>query len=263
MILRDNSVWSSLNWVRDTLQPKGRKQDSEKEIQQAREAAKESGTANVFEYDDIVPTTEVPQKSKPSKVCCARVTFSAYAVDAHNYHEYMKHDCRTRILRISHRKLNKLANQISGKPVDTAILQMRFSEKRVSERIRLMLEQAKRVAVERGLEKERLVVCKFQKLYRLCDRSFPFLTFGFNCIAEAWVNKATGGKQSKRLEIKGRGRVGIQTKYKAKMAVTLREGLTFEEKRQKDREARLKKIVSSGLVREDVPLRNVARQWAW
>ena len=42
---------------------------------------------------------------------------------------------------------------------------MRFSEKRVSERVRLMLEQAKRVAVERGLEKERLVVCEFQKIY--------------------------------------------------------------------------------------------------
>ena len=72
-----------------------------------------------------------------------------------------------------------------------------------------------------------------------------------------------GGKACKRIEIKGRGRVGIQTRYKAKMGVSLREGSTFEEQRQKEREARLKKIVSSGLVREDVPLRNVGSQWAW
>ena len=68
---------------------------------------------------------------------------------------------------------------------------------------------------------------------------------------------------SKRIEFKGRGRLGIQTRYKAKMAVSLREGLTFEEQKQKDREARLKRVVSSGLVREDVPLRNVGPQWAW
>ena len=43
----------------------------------------------------------------------------------------------------------------------------------------------------------------------------------------------------------------------------LREGLTFEEKRQRDREVKLKRIVSAGLVREDVPLRNPAPQWAW
>ena len=77
------------------------------------------------------------------------------------------------------------------------------------------------------------------------------------------MNKGPGGKANKRAEIKGRGRVGIQTKYTAKMVVKLREGLTLEEKRQKDREARLKRIVSAGLNREDVPLRNPSSQWAW
>lgn len=67
----------------------------------------------------------------------------------------------------------------------------------------------------------------------------------------------------KRLEIRGRGKFGVRTKYSAKMVVKLREGLTFEEKREKDREARLKRIVSSGLNREDVPIRNPHSQWTW
>ena len=75
MRLCDKSVWSSFDWVRNTLQPKGRKQDSEEEIKQAREVAKESGTANVFEYDDIAPTTEVTQKSKPAKVCMISLSY--------------------------------------------------------------------------------------------------------------------------------------------------------------------------------------------
>lgn len=88
----------------------------------------------------------------------------------------------------------------------------------------------------------------------LCDHHFS---------AEAWVNKGPGGKQAKRMEIKGRGKFGIRKKYKAKMVVLLREGMTLQEKMQRDREVKLRRIVSAGLVREDVPLRNPRSQWAW
>ncbi len=67
----------------------------------------------------------------------------------------------------------------------------------------------------------------------------------------------------KRLEIKGRGKVGIRKKYKAKMHVVLEEGMTLEEKMQKAREYKLGRIVSAGLVREDVPLRNPSATWQW
>ena len=77
------------------------------------------------------------------------------------------------------------------------------------------------------------------------------------------MNKGQGGRLAKRIEIRGRGKIGIRTKYTAKMVVKLREGLTWEEKRQKEREYKLKRIVSSGLNREDVPLRNPPSQWAW
>jgi len=47
------------------------------------------------------------------------------------------------------------------------------------------------------------------------------------------------------------------------MHVVLREGKTFEQLKKEQRERRLKRIVSAGLVREDVPLRNPARTWQW
>lgn len=68
---------------------------------------------------------------------------------------------------------------------------------------------------------------------------------------------------AKRLEIKGRSKMGIRKKYKAKMVVMLREGVTTEEKRAKDREVKLRRIVSPGFVREDMPIRNPSSSWAW
>lgn len=68
-----SSMWSSLDWVRNSLQAKERKQDSEEAVKEAREKAKESGIANVFEYDDIAPSASAPgvsaQSVKPGKVC--------------------------------------------------------------------------------------------------------------------------------------------------------------------------------------------------
>jgi large subunit ribosomal protein L22 len=68
---------------------------------------------------------------------------------------------------------------------------------------------------------------------------------------------------AKRLEIKGRGRMGIRQKYKAKMHVVLKEGLSIAEQKKKLMAKKLKRIVSAGLVREDVPLRNPRPAWAW
>ena len=84
-----------------------------------------------------------------------------------------------------------------------------------------------------------------------------------SCAAEAWVNKGPGGKAAKRLEIKGRSRMGIRVKPKARMHVVLKEGQTSEEVEKKVRMAKLKRVVSAGLVREDRPLRNPAPRWAW
>ncbi|KAI5120684.1 hypothetical protein M0805_006973 [Coniferiporia weirii] len=221
------TAWTPMDWFRKTLTPQVREKDSEKEVLLAREKAKGTGEASVFEYEDVSPAQPGGDKAATSRVP---------GVGAK---KAVEHRGATKTFKISHRKLNKLGQQIAGKPIDSAILQMMFSEKRASKRIKSMLAHAKGSAIARGMDEERLVV------------------------SEAWVNKGPGGKMAKRLEIKGRGKMGVRTKYTAKMVVTLREGLTIEEKKQNDREARLKKIVSSGLVREDVPLRNASSQWAW
>lgn len=70
----------------------------------------------------------------------------------------MQHKYSTANFKISHRKLNMLGRQIAGKPIDSAILQMMFSEKRASKRIKSMLVVAKDHAVAKGLDEKKLVV---------------------------------------------------------------------------------------------------------
>lgn len=80
-------------------------------------------------------------------------------------------------------------------------------------------------------------------------------------VAEAWVTK--GPKQLKRLEPRGRGKFGIRVHPDSRLHVVLRPGKTFDQVRNELRERRLRKIVSPGLVREGVPLRNPASFWQW
>lgn len=72
-------------------------------------------------------------------------------------HPY-QHKYSTANFKISHRKLNMLGRQIAGKPIDSAILQMMFSEKRASKRIKSMLVVAKDHAQLKGLESNKLIV---------------------------------------------------------------------------------------------------------
>jgi len=143
---------------------------------------------------------------------------------------------KTAMFKISHRKLNDLASQISQTPIDHAILQMQFSNKRASTRIKSMLALARDQATMRGLRRERLVV------------------------HEAYVNK---GPKLRRLDIKGRGRMGIKHHPSARMVVVLKEGKTSKEKREEDLRKRVGKIRSAGLYREDVPIRNAGPVYAW
>lgn len=73
----------------------------------------------------------------------------------------LQHRYSTAMFKISHRKLNDLGRQISGKPVDQAILQMVFSEKRASKRLKSMLCVARDHAVDyKGLDRDKLIVCE-------------------------------------------------------------------------------------------------------
>lgn len=77
-----------------------------------------------------------------------------------------QHKYSTANFKISHRKLNMLGRQIAGKPIDYAILQMQFSEKRASKRIMNMLATARDHAGRyKRLDEGKLVVCELQQPY--------------------------------------------------------------------------------------------------
>lgn len=68
-----------MDWFRKQVSPRLRENDSEKEVEEAREKAKESGQASVFEYEDvgtgaldgttpIVPSAKALAKKKAPEV---------------------------------------------------------------------------------------------------------------------------------------------------------------------------------------------------
>ncbi|CCL99425.1 uncharacterized protein FIBRA_01443 [Fibroporia radiculosa] len=210
-----------LGWLRDSLAMSVRKKNTEEEVAAARKAEAEKGQLSVFE--------SLPAASGDEKLA---------GVSAQTSKKYTEHKYSTANFKISHRKLNMLGRQISGKPIDMAILQMQFSEKRASKRLKSMLAVAKDHATRlKGLQEKRLVV------------------------AEAWVTK--GPKVLKRIEPKGRGRMGVREHPDSRLHVILREGKTRVELLEKERARKLKRIISAGITREDVPIRNPGPSWAW
>jgi len=151
-----------------------------------------------------------------------------------------------------------LGRQISGKPIDYAILQMQFSEKRASSRIMNMLATARDHAVRyKRLNEPKLIVGTYTLVLSkaVCNRLL------LNNSAESWVTK--GPKGASKLEPRGRGHYGIRTHPNSRLHVVLKEGKTLEERKAEERARKLKRIVSAAAVREDRPLRNPAPTWGW
>jgi len=209
-------------WLRGAVSPGLRQQRPSREIDTAKRTKAEDDSQNIF---DTVVSEDQKTQQKDS-------TPPAGMPRQSDHHKYS-----TANFKISHRKLNKLGRQLSGKPIDSAILQMTFSEKRASKRIRNMLVVAKSHASLKGIDPKKMVV------------------------AEAWVTK--GPRQYKRLETKGRCKSGIRVHPDSRLSVVLREGKTRKELLEKERARKLKRIVSAGLVREDKPLRNPRSMWTW
>lgn len=113
-----------------------------------------------------------------------------------------EHKYSTAAFKISPKKLQLLADQIRGRPIDYAILQMQFSPKRAAKRIKSTLCLARDHAVAKGMNRSRLVV------------------------DEAWVGK---DQLLKKAEYKGRMRMGIRKTYFSHMDVVLRLGKTAKE----------------------------------
>jgi large subunit ribosomal protein L22 len=135
---------------------------------------------------------------------------------------------------------------------------MTFSEKRASKRIRNMLVIAKSHATLKGIDRKKMIIGMpnpFHHLSRVTWHGCPY------AIAEAWVTK--GPRSHKRLETRGRGKMGIRVHPDARLSVVLKEGKTRKELLEAERARKLKRIVSAGLVREDTPLRNPRSMWTW
>ncbi|KAF9534335.1 mitochondrial 50S ribosomal protein L22 [Crepidotus variabilis] len=216
-----------LDWVRDKLAPGVKEQQDEAQVQASKEQAKKSGRANLFE--DIAAVKAAPISDKDGKL--QKKGASKFTLpDSHKY--------STANFKISHRKLNMLGRQLAGKPIDQAILQMQFSEKRASTRIMNMLATARDHASRyKRLQEDKLVV------------------------AEAWVTK--GVRPPKRIEPRGRGHYGTRIHHHSKLSVILKEGKTIEQQKAAARKHKLNRIVSAALVREDKPIRNPSLAWAW
>lgn len=140
--------------------------------------------------------------------------------------------------KMSHRKLNDISRQVAGLPVDEAIVQLVHGSKRAGRTwVKSTLALARDHAEAKGLRRDRLVV------------------------AETFVSK---GPKVARVDIKGRGRLGIKHHPTARIHFVLREGKTYEEKLAAERKKVLNKVRSAGIVREDGKIRRkFVSGWAW
>lgn len=155
--------------------------------------------------------------------------------------EALEHKYSTAAFKISPRKLQMLANQISGQPIDYAILQMQFSPKRAAKRVLSTLALARDHAAAKGMEVPRLVV------------------------SEAWVGK---GIYLTRTDIKGRARMGRKHHPQARLSVVLRYGKTYAEKETEKialARKRVRAIGTGGVVRTDQKVVNQFQRpgWGW
>ncbi|KAI6105589.1 ribosomal protein L22 [Pisolithus sp. B1] len=227
--LNSASNFNPLQWIQQKFAPSVRKSTAPDAPKQET-ADLVSAQEEAFTEAKLIEGSKKHKKKKEKVAEAAPEVVEKLPAPEHKY--------STANFKISHRKLNMLGRQISGKPIDHAIMQMQFSEKRASNRIMSMLATAKlHATVYKNMDPSKLVV------------------------SEAWVTK--GENRLKRLEPRGRGKFGVRIHPDSRMHVILRPGKTYDQVKKEQRERRLKRIVSAGLVREDVPLRNPASFWQW
>ncbi|KAK7049530.1 hypothetical protein VNI00_005561 [Paramarasmius palmivorus] len=227
--------WNPLHWFAEKFQSELREDGSAETSAAAKRAAKAQGQRSVFEVSQQKVKAAKPISTDKAVVPSEATTKPLKAKKQEKKGHSQK--ASTSPFVISPQKLNMLGRQISGKPIDYAILQMQFSSKKASNRIMNMLAQARDHAVGyKNMDKDKLIV------------------------SEAWVGK---GQYTKQIDIKGRGRYGIRTTRRARMTVVLKEGKTLEEKKAAERAYKMKRIVAASHVRENKPLRNPGAMWAW
>jgi large subunit ribosomal protein L22 len=153
---------SPLNWVKEKLAPGIKEKQTKEEIDAGKKEAATKGQTSIF---DTVSTGQISKATasarikKPSNPRPTLVWFTDFSSSPAVLKMIPQHKYSTANFKISHRKLNLLGRQISGKPIDHAILQMQFSEKRASARVMNMLATARDHAVRyKKLNESKLVV---------------------------------------------------------------------------------------------------------
>ncbi|PNS18103.1 54S ribosomal protein L22, mitochondrial [Sphaceloma murrayae] len=159
---------------------------------------------------------------------------------------------RSHNFKTSVKKLGMLARQIQGKTVDEAILQMRFSKKKMAKEVKKHLEFARDKAIVSrgmglqsigGLENEEPVKdrpvdieTKDGKRYTVEDRSKIY-------VDQAWVGRGPFGKEP---DYRARGRIYTMRPPWTHLSVKLKEESTrvreWQEKEEKRRKQRLDKV---------------------
>lgn len=109
------------------------------------------------------------------------------------------------------KKLVMLARQISGKTVDDAITQMQWSKKKFAAEVKYYLEEARDLAVaQRGMGLGKVNGETLTKPVKIQDGEGKWLEITDPTrmyIAQSWVGR--GPWRGKRIDYKGRGRMGI------------------------------------------------------
>ncbi|KAL9021599.1 MAG: hypothetical protein Q9185_001247 [Variospora sp. 1 TL-2023] len=160
--------------------------------------------------------------------------------------------CKSQFFKTSVKKLMPLARQIAGKPIEDAIIQMRFSKKRVAKDVKKHLEYARDEAIvkrgmglglirsgagapkatgESGQPNEQLpgmvVEDKKGKRRYVTDTSSMY-------VDEAWVGRGTYGRD---YDVRARGRANILRPPETSITVRLKEEATrirlMDEREQK------------------------------
>ncbi|WBW74639.1 mitochondrial ribosomal protein subunit L22 [Schizosaccharomyces osmophilus] len=161
-----------------------------------------SSIFSTLQEQSQTPSTETPeQKSRPWKRISTKRLLT---MDPSHTHQ-------SKIFRSSLKKAGNLCRQISRKPFYHALLQMKFSEKRVSKSIASALVNAREDAVAKaGLDEKTLY------------------------IDQAWVGKAT---YIKKLVTRGRGGHAVHRRPRVRITVLLKDerALLRDLKRRNDR----------------------------
>ncbi|KAJ4267445.1 39S ribosomal protein L22, mitochondrial [Fusarium torreyae] len=126
------------------------------------------------------------------------------------------------------KKLVMLARQIAGKNVDDAILQMKWSKKKMSAEIRYYLEEARDLAIaQRGMGLGKINGETLKTPRKIQDVDGKWLEIEDPTrmyIAQSWVGR--GPWRGKKIDYKGRGRMGIIKHPSTSLTVLLKEEKT-------------------------------------